>query len=267
MVLRAPLAHRLVLSAPEWAVLITVSAVRMPPGFEPATVEQTALLTATRSLVARHILAGDPQNPQVCILVDAVAVNLAVLAAPLFTVQVEVSVAGDGLRAVYAIAGQLGVSVFTLADQAVELSMFAADTLGVELIRAVPDLNGLAPAQNLLDDALGGGDHQAPVGRLPLAAVQQPGQVGLELTTAEAILAARLRTASVGNLSCLVSGHGTSGVQVGCVVWLATVRGWIGLRPDPDDTGRHAVTVESVSRADLGVWVAPLIAQILEGIG
>ncbi len=265
---RTPLARRLVLSAPEWAALVALSAVTMPPGFKPAAFDEATLFAATQTLIKRQVITAEPKIPQGGVLVDAVAVNVAVLAAPLFTVQVEVAVDGKGLRAVYAIAGQFGVSVFTLADQAVELSMFAADTLGIELIRVVPDLHGLTPAQNLLDDALGGGDHPALAGRLPLAAVQQqPGQVELELSTGEAALAARLRTASVGTLSCLVSGHSTSGVQVGCVVWVATVRGWIGLRPDPDDTGRHPVRVEPVNRADLGLWVAPLVAQLLDGNG
>ena len=236
----------------------------MPPGFGPATFDEATLRAATQSLAKRQVVKGNPDDPGHCVLVDSIAVNLATLAVPAFTIQVDVSVNGSGLRAVYAIAGAFGASVFTLADQAVELSMFAADTMGVELIRAVPDLKGLTPTQNRLDDALGGSDHRAPAGRLPLSALQhQPPTLG-ELSASEAALAAQISAVSVGTLQCLVSGSSTAGVQVGQVVWVATVRGWIGMRPDPDGTSRQMVNVEPVNRADLGIWVAPLVAQILE---
>lgn len=54
-------------------------------------------------------------------------------------IHIELSVGRRGLRAAYAVRALLGGSLFTLADYAVELSMFPAASLGRELVRAAPE--------------------------------------------------------------------------------------------------------------------------------
>jgi hypothetical protein len=51
------------------------------------------------------------------------------------------------------------------------------------------------------------------------------------------------------------------------VVWLATEDGWVGLSPQPPVNGEPTVRLEAVDRTDLGVWVAPLIARLLDTAG
>jgi hypothetical protein len=67
----------------------------------------------------------------------SVLLNLRILAGPMVMVDTTASIGSLGSRSLHAVAGELGASLFALDDGAVELSMFAAVTLGQELIRAV----------------------------------------------------------------------------------------------------------------------------------
>jgi hypothetical protein len=262
-------AHRLVLSAVEWASLVGVTGITAPPGFEPALFGETALQEALWSLTNRRVVVAGTDD---YVPVPPVAVNLATLATSVVTIRVDVATREWGLRSFYAVTGSWGASLFTLPDGAVELSMFTAETLGRELVRAAPDAAGLAPEDARIPTALGRRRYEAPTGRLPLSAMAGLGDSTVvsspeTVTNQEAALAAQLNADSRGTLWCLVSGHGDDGVLVGQVVWLATRSGWIGLRPDPDGTGRRMVKVEPVGHADLGAWVAPYVAEILEMAG
>ncbi|MDT5036743.1 MAG: hypothetical protein QOE03_1928 [Micromonosporaceae bacterium] len=263
----APAPRRLVLTRAEWALLVRVSTITAPPGFEPARVDEPALRAAARALSARRVVTGGSDDPRDCVPVKSVAVNLAVATAPAATVRVEVVMGGRGLRAFYSLSGPWGGSLFTLADAAVELSLYPAETLGRELLRAVPPPAGSAPVAARVAAALGDGRDAALTGRLPLSALagsaRTGGVVTDTVTAPEAELAARVAGQRVGTLRCLVSGRGGTGILVGQFSWLATADGWTGLRPDPDGTDRRMVALHRVNRDDLGVWVAPLLAEIL----
>jgi hypothetical protein len=166
--------------------------------------------------------------------------------------------------------------------------MFPATALGAELIRAVPAPDDVGPVRARLRHALGDGGADREValaGRLPLAALADYGPAsrfgdGREtaaragLTGAQAVLAEHVERRTAGMLWCLVSGpiRGAAGadepaagqVAAGQVVWLATDQGWVGLRPDPDPDGSRMVALEPADRTDLGAWIAPYVAQILE---
>ena len=273
-------AHRLVLTAAEWALLLSVSAMKGPPGFGPAMVDEPALTAARDTLAERRAVADSPEGMRDCVPVQSVAANLAILAVPDVMVQVEVAGPQFGLRAVYAVVGSVAASLFALDDGAVELSIFPAVSLGSELVRAVPSPAALSPLGARIVTALEGGRGELSVGRLPLAAMevytnprQSRAAASMDaaaaspltgLSAAEATLAAQLTAQSIGTLWCLVSGRDGDDVSVGQVVWLATHRGWIGLRPDPDGSDRQMVLVEPVAREALGEWVAPFFAEFLE---
>ena len=299
-----PAAHRLTLSAAEIALLVRRCGVRLPPGFvnPPVAVDADGprydagaadddadpdrgigpaeLRDAASALAERQVVTARSDDPLDCVPVPAVAANLAVLAQPGMLVRAEAAVHGRGSRAAYAVAAELGASLFALADGAVELSLFPAPSLGRELTRAVPDGRELAPAGTAGLRSLGGaGVGEPPTGRLPLAALveygparQLAGTAGiahvtaaLRLTEAEAALADRVSRRTVGVLRCTVSGPAGDGLAVGQVVWLATEQGWLGLRPEPDPGGRRMVTVTPVERNEFGAWLAPMMASILDG--
>ncbi|MGI5146848.1 hypothetical protein ACQEVC_10755 [Plantactinospora sp. CA-294935] len=272
-------AHRLLLSAPEWALLLHASGLRPPPGFAPADPPTDQPPETATALADRGIVTTDPDNPTGYRPVAPVATNLATLGAARAIVQLEVTTGNRGTRAVIAVAGNVGSGLIALDDGGVELSMFASVTLAAELIRAVPPAHELAgPRATLLDQALGGArGGRELVGRLPLAALAEYGQAGdlagasgrqqvvsaLGLTAAQAWLAEQVNSRTVGVLRAVVTGRVGDAVGVGQVVWLATDDGWLGLRPVPDGSGRRMVVLESVGREDIGVWLAPYLAQIL----
>jgi hypothetical protein len=73
---------------------------------------------------------------------------------------------------------------------------------------------------------------------------------------------------TTGTLWCLVTGRsGDGGVLAGQVVWLCTEDGWVGLRPEPDGTDRQMVALLPVAGDELGVWLAPYLAEIVEAAG
>ena len=82
----------------------------------------------------------------------------------------------------------------------------------------------------------------------------------------EAALAEELLRRTAGSLSCLVLGRAGSAVGAGQVSWLATDGGWVGLRPVLDGSPRRLVDVVPVQPADLGTWVAPAVAALLEAL-
>jgi hypothetical protein len=272
-------AHRLVLTAAEIALLAGICSIELPPGFATAgQVDESALEQAALALASRGIAVVDSDDPFVYLPVPSIAANLSVLAWPLAAVRVEVSVHGRGLRAFYAVSGPLGASLFARGDGGVELSMFPAETLGRELIRAVPRPDELITTEGRVGAALGDAAGEPLVGRLPPAALGEydtarklagrdgpdgvPGSLGL--STAEVALAERVADRTTGTLWCLVTGSGGDGLLVGQVVWLATDHGWVGLHPDPDGSGRRMVVLQPVVREDIGVWLAPHLGQILE---
>jgi hypothetical protein len=155
--------------------------------------------------------------------------------------------------------------------------MFPAVSLGQELIRAVPTAEQLGSARRPVRVALDRSVDRSLTGRLPLAALAECDETrpftaaaesevapGLRLTAEERSLAERVAQRTTGTLWCLVTGRDPDGVLVGQVVWLATDVGWIGLRPDPDGTGRELVALQAVARDDIGGWLAPYVAEILE---
>lgn len=279
-------ARRLTLTAPEWTLLCRRAGIRPPEGFG-GDVTDSDLTPAAATLTTRGVLtAGGAPTPPV-------AANLAVWAAPRVLVRTEVAVRGHGLRGRYAVAGRLGASLFTLAGGAVELSLFPATALGPELVRAVPaPPEGLADPGGIGEALAGSGAAPAPVqGRLPLSALAEyaptsaftgPGAVAttLDLTAAQAALAAAVTARTVGVLRCLVSGvvpdAGTRAPDGGArapgtvlaaqVVWLLTDAGWVGLRPRPDGSGQQLVDLVPARRSELAGWLAPYLARILEVI-
>lgn len=249
-------AHRLRLTAAEWAFLLGLSGAAPPPGFEAAAPAETG------SLAERGVLSSGGE------VVPSIVANLAVLSG-LIGIGVRVAVGALGLRAHLAVAGELGASAFALADGAVELSLFPVVELAGELARAVPVLGA---GGGRLRDALGGGVRLA--GQVPLEALSEFDEarrvagehggasvvaaLGLDEGEAELVAAASERT--LGTLRAIVTGPVPGGVAVGQVIWLATDAGWVGLRP-----GEHRmVTFEPAGPSDLGAWLAPHLSELLE---
>jgi hypothetical protein len=243
--------RRLVLSAENFESLVRRAGVRVPPPFD--------------SSFDPGIAPGGA-GP----VIPAVAVNLGVLARPDLLVRVDAHLFSGESRSVFAIAGRLGASLFALADDAVELSMFAATSLGAELIRAVPEppsirlRSSLAPDDGQPDWAgrrvarttlAEYGPARRLLGRAEAAAI-------LGLDAADAQLVAELTDATRGTLRVLVHGrpHGPDrGVLVGQVVWIATDVGWYELAPSDVDE----VELVPVTRQAIGTRLAPMVAQVL----
>ncbi|HEX6499553.1 MAG TPA: hypothetical protein VF054_11035 [Micromonosporaceae bacterium] len=275
-----PAAHRLTLSAAELAVLVGLGDVRLPPGFAADTaLDEDQRWDATATLARRGVLrrADDVAD---WTPVPSVAANLDVLVRPQVTIEVAVSVGDRGARAMYAVRGELGASLFALADAAAELSMFPAVSLGRELIRALPPDDQLAAGHQRINRVLGTDVAAQPAarsGRLPLAAlssyrgagqhdgVADPALSGLDAARRE--LVDRLYRDTIGAMRALVTGATADGVALGQVIWLATVSGWVGLSPEPGPAGAPDVVLRSVERTEIGAWVAPYVARILEGAG
>jgi hypothetical protein len=273
---------RLDLTAAEIAVLAALCSVELPPGFATGEIDESARADAASTLVGRSLAVVDADSLYGCRPVAPIAMNLALLTASLVTVRFEVAVGNRGLRAFYAVAGPLSASLFTRAAGAVELSMFLSEELGRELVRAVPGPDETLTAASKVRSALAGAEVETLMGRLPLAALSEypisEGVVGrsaasraaggVGVSAAEVALAQRITALTTGTLWCQVSGRGgdptSPRLSVGHVVWLATAVGWIGLRPDPDDSDRRMVVVQPVEVGDIGGWLAPYIAALLE---
>ncbi|KWX09314.1 hypothetical protein TR74_10320, partial [Carbonactinospora thermoautotrophica] len=131
----APQPRRLVLSGVEIELLCRRTQVTLPPGFGTGAEAAETALRAAEALARRGVVepaeSGDPLE---CAVHPSVLANLSILARPRVLLRTEVSLGDSGSRAVHAVSGPLGASLFALADDAVELSMFAARDLGRELV-------------------------------------------------------------------------------------------------------------------------------------
>jgi hypothetical protein len=260
-----PAPHRLRLSAADYAYLVQRLELSMPPGWEPDP--EAGERPRPEELAKRGVLRDDDVHP-------SVVMNFGILAGPKVMLDTTASIGAEGSHGLHAVVGPLGASLFALADGAVEVSMFAATDLGNELVRAVP-----SEEDSGIDSALGDGRAtEPPRGRVPLAALHElgvaellrgadpeaPNEVlaKLRLPAEQAELAAEVARRTNGALVCQVTARVDDEVRTARVSWLHTDAGWSGLRPDP--AGQRMVQLEPVGRADLGVWVAPYVAEALD---
>jgi hypothetical protein len=162
-----PAAHRLVLSAGEYQHLVELAEVDMPPGWKPE--EAVSSASAESELTKRGVLERKGDRFTVH---PSVLMNLRILATSMIIVDTTVSIGNRRSRSLHTVAGQLGASLFALDDGAVELSMFAAVSLGQELIRAVPPEHDTG-----ISSQLGGPAEFEPLpsGRVPLGALHELG--------------------------------------------------------------------------------------------
>ncbi|MGY1914010.1 hypothetical protein [Blastococcus sp. SYSU DS0973] len=250
-------ARRLLLTAAEWAVLVAEWPGAFPSGLPVEVPGSGQPNDAVAALVARGVLrapVGGPVEP-----VPAVAADLAVLRRPLLAVRLETGGRTGRRHGWFALGAEVVVVVLTLPDGGIELSLAPAAGLGAELARAVPEAAAVTGPT-----ARGGAP---PTGALPLGLLDAApaGRGGPPPTAAEAALAGELLRRTAGSLDCLVLGGAGGPVGAGQVSWLATDGGWVGLRPHPGGSPRRVVDVVPVRPADLGAWIAPTVAALLEG--
>ena len=245
--------RRLTLTAAEWTVLTGGRLETAPGAFAAGTVPPEDRDGAVASLTRDQVLAADGEP------VPAVAAQLEVLRRPLFTLRVEISGRAGSRHGWFAVGAGMVAGVLTLPGSRIELSLAPEVRLGTELARAVPgaaEVTGPWPAGHERGDG-------APLtGQLPLALLEDAPTTGT--SPEEQALAQELERRTAGSLSCLVLGRTGSGLGAGQVSWLATGAGWIGLRPRPDGSARRPVDLVPVEPADLGTWVAPIVAALLE---
>ncbi|MCA0143769.1 ESX secretion-associated protein EspG [Blastococcus sp. LR1] len=249
--------RRLTLTAAEWAVLVTDRLPDPPAAFVPAPVPPADRDGAVASLVAARVLvvpAGGSPRP-----VPPVAADLAVLSRPLMTIRLEVKGRAGARQGWFALGPGVVVGVLTLPGGGVELSLAPAVRLGTELARAVPDapaVTGPWPTEEEPTDGV-------PVsGGVPLSLLED--KPSPEASEEERRLTQELERRTRGSLSCLVLGRTGPDLGVGQVSWMATDAGWVGLRPRLDGSPRRMVDLVPVEPADLGTWVAPTVAALLE---
>ncbi|RJQ73679.1 hypothetical protein D5S17_23910 [Pseudonocardiaceae bacterium YIM PH 21723] len=250
----APAAHRLLLSAGEFRRLVELTETELPPGWAPPEADSDADV----ALRERGVLLEDGS------VHPSVRMNLTVLSSPLAMVDTTVSIGDLGARSLHAVRDELGASLIKRENGAVELSLFAAITLGVELARAVPQPPQTGGIAARLGDSA---PAPLPAGVLPLEALQEIGQAQLLLDSPAAVLdrlslspaesaLAKATVDSDGGLQAIV----TTRQAVGLVTWLHLPGGWVGVRPVPDGSGRKLVRLEPTERTALGSWAAPVLA-------
>lgn len=195
----------------------------LPPGFvlEPTGAESTQ--AAVVELQARGVIVDGVLHP-------AVAGDLEVLGAPELTVVVQAVVPGLEVHACLAVSGARGAGLLRTGDTVVQLSAFPAADVAVELARVVP-----APVE---------GSASTTAEEVPLTALLD-GTPG------------RLQGRALGTLQATVL---SAARLVGSVTWLWDGAGWVGLEALPSRSGRPWVRLSPVLPADLGAWVAPLVA-------
>ena len=251
-------ARRLTLTAVEWAVLVDGRLANLPPGLvvrEDAVADRDSAVAAlTRRGILLPAGAAGATEP-----VPAVAGNLEVLRRPGFSVRLDVTGRAGTRSGWFAVGSGSVAGVLTLPTGGVELSLAPDARLGAELARSVPDA---VPGPGVPGDPAGQG--AAPSGRLPLGLLDGATPLDGSPTPEEAALAGELLRRTAGTLSFLVLGRTGSSVGAGQVSWLATGGGWVGLRPVLDGSPRRLVDVVPVQPADLGAWVAPAVAALLE---
>jgi hypothetical protein len=204
--------------------------------------------------------------------------DLAVLAAPELLVQVRGNANGRGLRAVYAVAGPLGVGLLRPTEGAgVEWSAYPAQTLGAELARCVSTLDvtpdgrggrpsGLLPLAALVELPIAAEIGAGPLGGATAGQIAEEVAAELGVSGEQRDLALRLAGQSTGVLEVTVAAPDHDGAtQLGRVVWVATRNGWVGLAPEPGAGPGRPVRLTPVQDADLGSWLAPLIGQQMVG--
>ncbi|MCW2681490.1 MAG: hypothetical protein JWM62_2891 [Frankiales bacterium] len=207
----------------------------LPPGFalEPtgggSTDEAVALLQ--QAGVALPVAGGDwSVHP-------ALADDLLVLAAPEVAVTVRAARPDLEVHACLALSGPRGAGLLRTGDTAVQLSAFSSVDLAAELARVVP----------------------APIGQQASGEVEEvPLDVLLDGT------GSRLRGRSTGTLHATVFAGprpDRAGGLVGSVEWVWDGHGWTGLEALPSRAGRPWVRLVPVVPADLGAWVAALVAR------
>jgi hypothetical protein len=260
--------HRLTLTAAEYATLVARMGLSMPPEWHPAP----DLPNATDSLVHKGVFTGSGDLVKIHPSVEA---NLRIIAGPQIMFDTTATAGSRGSRSLHSIAGHLGASLFALPDAGVELSMFAAVDLGRELVRAVP-----AEIGGGIGSMLDGPAAESPLrGTVPLTALHELGVADLlrpadpeapafvlaelRLPKAEAEFAVEVVRRTDGVLRCLVTALVGNGVNSAQVTWLHSDAGWVGIRPAAIGTERKLVDLEPVDRAELGVWVAPYVAEAL----
>lgn len=194
-----------------------------PPGFTLELIGTGRTDAAVAELRALGVTVDGVVHP-------AVAGDLEVLGAPELAVVVQAAVPGLEVHACLAVSGVRGAGLLRTGDTAVQLSAFPAADLAHELARVVP-----APAERAT----------APT------AEEVPLDVLLDGT------GSRLRGRTTGTLQATV----VAGSElVGCVPWVWDGAGWTGLEALPSRAGRPWVRLVPVTPADLGAWVAPLLA-------
>lgn len=274
--------RRLALRAAEWSLLCQAAGMDPPAGFGPhEAVPQPARDGAQASLRQRGVLTDS--GPDDAHVHRSVLANLTILTDPDAVVRLDMSVRDHGLRAGFALRGPLGASLVTLADQGVELSMFAAANLATEIARTVPPKPVAETGGTPIATALSGELSPPPPlrGRLPLSALAEYGVTSqfaadvsaqFALSPDEAALAAAVTARTYGLLRGVVGGgprataaHGQ--VLAAQVIWLATDAGWVGLQPRPDGSGRQLVELVPVGHDAIGAWLAPYLTPILELVG
>ena len=247
--------RRLLLDAAEWALLGEDRLPTAPPGFSPGPLDDADRARAIAGLTRSGVLRPQGEQP-----VPAVAAQLAVLRRPLLTLRLDVDGRDGGLRGWFAVGDEVLVGVLTRPAGGVELSLSPAVRLGEELTRAVPDVTAVTGSAAVPSAG------RAPLpltGRLPLALLQDPAAPSPD--AGSTALAAELAERTAGSLSCLVLGPaGDQQLGAGQVSWLATDAGWLGLRPVLDGSPERWVDLVPVTPPDLGAWVAPTVAALLE---
>lgn len=207
----------------------------LPPGFALDAVSTAADSgDALEALVQDGAAVLDPGGEWS--VHPSVAGDLHVLAVPELAVIVRAARPGLDVTACLAVSGPRGAGLLRTGDTAVQLSAFAATGLADELARVVP----------------------APV---PGAARPTAEEVPLDQLLDGT--GSRLHGRVTGTLhATVVSGSGPdrAGGVVGSVEWVWDGAGWTGLQALPSRGGRPWVRLVPVEPADLGSWIAPLVA-------
>ncbi|OLR90879.1 hypothetical protein [Actinokineospora bangkokensis] len=267
---QAPAAHRLVLTAAEYAFLVAKTGLELPPDWAPAP--DIATGAEAGSLVAKGALRGSGDMVSVH---PSVEMNLRVLAAPVIMFDTTATIGARGSRSLHAFNGVLGASLFLLPDAGVELSLFAAVELGRELVRAVPEWSTAGSIGSLLDDP----EEAEPLaGTLPLAALHElgvaellrdadPGATdhvlrALALPADEEAFALEVARRTDGALRVLGTALIGGAARTVQLTWLHSDAGWVGISPVGGE--RRLVRLDPVDRDDLGVWLAPYISEAVE---
>lgn len=206
----------------------------LPPGF---SLEATAEGSTEQAAALLHRLGVALPDGEGWTVHPAVADDLLVLAAPEVAVTVAACRPGLDVHACLAVCGPRGAGLLRTGDTAVQLSAFPASDLTGELARVVP----------------------APVdGAAPAAVEQVPLDVLLDGS------GSHLRGRPTGTLHATVlagpRADRAAGV-VGSVEWVWDGHGWTGLEALPSRAGRPWVRLVPVVPADLGAWVASLVAR------